>query len=83
MVTAFFSAVILSMSVPVKSESNGVAADTNNHPNSVGILQVCTSTFCFAVSVRECVCEHVLSVVAYGQIKICCPKPELQQMNYE
>ncbi|TMS06607.1 interferon-inducible double-stranded RNA-dependent protein kinase activator A homolog isoform X2 [Larimichthys crocea] len=27
------------MSVPVKSESNGVAADTNNHPNSVGILQ--------------------------------------------
>ncbi|KAG8000647.1 Interferon-inducible double-stranded RNA-dependent protein kinase activator A-like protein A, partial [Nibea albiflora] len=27
------------MSMPVKSESNGVAAETNNHPNSVGILQ--------------------------------------------
>ncbi|TKS67188.1 A-dependent protein kinase activator [Collichthys lucidus] len=38
-VTAFFSAVILSMSVPVKSESNGVAADTNNHPNSELALQ--------------------------------------------
>ncbi|XP_019945146.1 interferon-inducible double-stranded RNA-dependent protein kinase activator A homolog isoform X2 [Paralichthys olivaceus] len=25
--------------IPVKSESNGVAAETNNHPNSVGILQ--------------------------------------------
>ncbi|KAM9347830.1 interferon-inducible double-stranded RNA-dependent protein kinase activator A homolog [Symphorus nematophorus] len=27
------------MNVPVKSESNGVAAEKNNHPNSVGILQ--------------------------------------------
>ncbi|XP_026151441.1 interferon-inducible double-stranded RNA-dependent protein kinase activator A homolog [Mastacembelus armatus] len=27
------------VNVPVKSESNGVAAETNNHPNSVGILQ--------------------------------------------
>ncbi|XP_049904908.1 interferon-inducible double-stranded RNA-dependent protein kinase activator A homolog isoform X2 [Epinephelus moara] len=25
--------------IPVKAESNGVAAETNNHPNSVGILQ--------------------------------------------
>ncbi|KAF7652034.1 hypothetical protein LDENG_00102310 [Lucifuga dentata] len=25
--------------VPMKSDSNGVAAETNNHPNSVGILQ--------------------------------------------
>uniref|UniRef100_UPI0037E83BEC interferon-inducible double-stranded RNA-dependent protein kinase activator A homolog isoform X1 n=2 Tax=Semicossyphus pulcher TaxID=241346 RepID=UPI0037E83BEC len=27
------------VNVPVKSESNGVAAETNNHPNSVGVLQ--------------------------------------------
>ncbi|XP_035859831.1 interferon-inducible double-stranded RNA-dependent protein kinase activator A homolog isoform X1 [Sander lucioperca] len=27
------------VNVPVKSESNGVVAETNNHPNSVGILQ--------------------------------------------
>ncbi|XP_035507182.1 interferon-inducible double-stranded RNA-dependent protein kinase activator A homolog isoform X2 [Scophthalmus maximus] len=27
------------VNIPVKSESNGVAAETNNHPNSVGILQ--------------------------------------------
>ncbi|KAK2839823.1 hypothetical protein Q5P01_013563 [Channa striata] len=27
------------VNVPVRSESNGVAAETNNHPNSVGILQ--------------------------------------------
>ncbi|KAM7380506.1 hypothetical protein PAMP_003796 [Pampus punctatissimus] len=27
------------VNVPVKSESNGVAAETNSHPNSVGILQ--------------------------------------------
>ncbi|XP_071331014.1 interferon-inducible double-stranded RNA-dependent protein kinase activator A homolog [Trachinotus anak] len=25
--------------IPVKSESNGVAAEANNHPNSVGVLQ--------------------------------------------
>lgn len=27
------------VNIPVKSESNGVVAETNNHPNSVGILQ--------------------------------------------
>lgn len=27
------------VNIPVKSESNGVKAETNNHPNSVGVLQ--------------------------------------------
>lgn len=46
----------------MKSESNGVAAETNNHPNSVGILQVCNSQLC-------CFC-FVLSVIVYEQVSV-------------
>lgn len=47
MVNAFVS--IPNRIVPVKSNSNGVEAETNNHPNSVGILQVWKSQLCVCV----------------------------------